>query len=197
VKERVQCLRCNSFIYQKNYETHTKKCLPKKCSKCDKVLKNRGALRTHMKTHTAGAQCPICNKTFSNSRSLEFHIASHSTATCEICGMLIKGGSTSNLKAHMKTHQTNRERTKSCDICGKLFFRDTHVRKHKLTHSAERPFACDKCELTFKLDYSLKRHLEESHGIAQGKPDFKCDVCGKTFSIRNIFKRHEERCLKR
>ena len=60
VKERVQCLRCNSFIYQKNYETHTKKCLPKKCSKCDKVLKNRGALRTHMKTHTAGRLRTIC-----------------------------------------------------------------------------------------------------------------------------------------
>ena len=74
-----------------------------------------------------------------------------------------------------------RERTKSCDICGKLFFRDTHVRKHKLTHSAERPFACDKCELTFKLDYSLKRHLEESHGIAQGKPDFKVNFKDLSF----------------
>lgn len=36
----------------------------------------------------------------------------------------------------------------ACSTCGKRFYRRKQLVAHSLTHTADRPFACDKCELT-------------------------------------------------
>ena len=43
-----------------------------------------------------------------------------------------------------------------CQICGKVV-RD--MRKHKLVHSAEKPFQCDRCSYRCSRSGTLKRHM--------------------------------------
>lgn len=45
-----------------------------------------------------------------------------------------------------------------CNECGKSFTRITHLKRHKLTHSDERPFHCDICEKRFRRADHLREY---------------------------------------
>lgn len=45
-----------------------------------------------------------------------------------------------------------------CDICDKVFTRLEHLRRHRRSHSAEKPFACGECQKRFARRDILQRH---------------------------------------
>ncbi|OBT88451.1 hypothetical protein VE02_03272 [Pseudogymnoascus sp. 03VT05] len=51
-----------------------------------------------------------------------------------------------------------------CDICGKVFTRSEHLRRHKRAHSSEKPFACVECKKRFARQDILRRH-QASHEL--------------------------------
>uniref|UniRef100_A0A336M3Y1 CSON009405 protein n=1 Tax=Culicoides sonorensis TaxID=179676 RepID=A0A336M3Y1_CULSO len=79
-----------------------------------------------------------------------------------------------------------------CKICEKKFTRQTHVKRHMLTHSSIKPYKCQHCEKSFNRSDHLQKHAI----LHSNKYNtYTCDICtNKTFSrpesLKNHMKRH-------
>ncbi|XP_033753459.1 zinc finger protein 653-like isoform X13 [Pecten maximus] len=78
------------------------------------------------------------------------------THLCYDCGKLFR--SYQGYKKHEKLYHRGGVDCKSCEICGKQFPDDSSLKKHRLKHTGDRPFACDKCGKTYKHRSNLKDH---------------------------------------
>ncbi|KAH9512472.1 hypothetical protein Btru_038513 [Bulinus truncatus] len=78
-----------------------------------------------------------------------------------------------------------------CDICGKVLSTSTNLIRHKMYHSAERPYVCDVCNKGFKDACNLKKHTIIHKRI------FPCYLCKKSFLQKSLLalhlRRHETR----
>ena len=78
-----------------------------------------------------------------------------------------------------------------CDVCPKAFAESGTRKRHKLTHTGERPYKCDfpGCTEAFAESGTRTRH-ELTH---TGERPFQCDVegCGKAFTTSGTRTRHE------
>nr|XP_020466455.1 zinc finger protein 574 [Monopterus albus]XP_020466456.1 zinc finger protein 574 [Monopterus albus]XP_020466457.1 zinc finger protein 574 [Monopterus albus] len=78
------------------------------------------------------------------------------------------------------------ERSFVCDICGKSFKKQIHVRNHIRTHTGERPFQCSDCGKTFSSLANLMRH----NLIHSGVRPYRCDFCQRSFSQSSNLRQH-------
>lgn len=74
-----------------------------------------------------------------------------------------------------------------CKICGITLCSKSSLRAHQVTHSTERPFKCDKCELKFKLKSHLTDHRRNIH---EGLKNHRCKTCSKLFYGSSQLKIH-------
>ena len=78
-----------------------------------------------------------------------------------------------------------------CDLCGKILSSSTNLLRHKMYHSAERPFVCEVCNKGFKDISNLKKHTLIHKRI------FPCYLCKKSFlrksQLEVHLRRHESR----
>ncbi|XP_077292096.1 uncharacterized protein LOC143915357 isoform X2 [Arctopsyche grandis] len=74
-----------------------------------------------------------------------------------------------------------------CKICGVTLCSKSSLRAHQVTHSTERPFKCDKCELKFKLKSHLTDHRRNIH---EGLKNHRCKTCNKLFYGSSQLKIH-------
>lgn len=56
------------------------------------------------------------------------------------------------------------KKTHSCPLCGGVFQRPEHVKRHMRSHSSEKPFDCDECGKKFNRADNLRAHLRKIHG---------------------------------
>jgi uncharacterized Zn-finger protein len=76
-----------------------------------------------------------------------------------------------------------------CKVCSKYLSTLGNLTTHQVTHSDERPFACEvkDCNQKFKRRSNLKSHSITHSGV---KP-FCCDVCEKGYSRKAALQNHQ------
>lgn len=74
-----------------------------------------------------------------------------------------------------------------CGQCGKRFGTAATLKLHELTHTNERPHACDLCDKTFSLVNNLNVHKKNVH---YGVRSHRCDECGKRFACKRNLQYH-------
>ena len=64
------------------------------------------------------------------------------------------------IEVHNKNDNTLDNDTFICDVCERPFANIHCLKRHKMTHSGEKPHTCDVCGRTFAQEYNLKAHLK-------------------------------------
>ena len=84
--------------------------------------------------------------------------------------------------------QEERESSKTCGICGKVFARKYGLKCHIASvHEGKKPYKCDICQFSSSEKRDLKRHVTAVH---EGEKPFKCDLCSNYFSTMGNLKKH-------
>lgn len=95
-----------------------------------------------------------------------------------------------SLDQHEKTHLTLPGENKfACDICSVMCPSKSRLKTHKLTHSEERPFACQQCPGKFKAARHLDKHVRDVHATEKALVAF-CEFCDKVYRRKNALKEH-------
>ncbi|CAG9763055.1 unnamed protein product [Ceutorhynchus assimilis] len=199
----IPCPMCNYKTLQiKKLLSHLTSCHSKanSCDKCGKCFRSKANLKKHMLRHdeTKKATCVVCsNAYFGNNALLRHQVTMHKATIasdpmllwCNICKTNFK---TANLlkyhvkKAHIKNLVISVEKKCLCDICGQGFKDSDNLKKHKISHTDNRPFKCFECGKAFKHKYVLTYH-QRTH---TGERPYSCGYCGKTFRQWTPYKVH-------
>ncbi|KAJ2832879.1 hypothetical protein GGI24_001055 [Coemansia furcata] len=70
--------------------------------------------------------------------------------------------------------------------CGKAFTKRCNLTSHQLTHTEERQFSCNFCQLHFHRKHDLNRHTKTHTG---DRP-FVCTRCNRGFARADALRRH-------
>lgn len=127
-------------------------------------------------------RCQRCPAVFNALKEKEEHCKMHKKEfKCSLCN---KSFFTAN---GFEQHRLNESHVHPCDECGKVFTSTIQLKKHKTTHSTERPFACDECAKAFCSSANLRSHKRTVHATEK---KHKCPECGKAFARKDKMKRH-------
>jgi KRAB domain-containing zinc finger protein len=82
------------------------------------------------------------------------------------------------------------EKSYTCEVCNKVCTQSGNLKRHKLTHTGEKPYQCDypKCTYTAATKIAVKNH-KVVH--TRDKP-YKCTQCAKCFFVLKSLKKHEK-----
>ncbi|XP_063371622.1 zinc finger protein 624-like [Cydia amplana] len=153
----------------------------------------------HMKLKNKTFPCKVCGiPLLPHRRYAHLETAhGHPAPTCNICGRKFSAPHLV-LRHQRQTHMG--ERNYKCDICSKMFFNRTHLKKHQITHSDVREYACAVCESLRYL--SLLGPNREEALISnesqfcnvlitrEGEKKYACTLCVKQFDIRKSLNAH-------
>ena len=96
---------------------------------------------------------------------------------CAHCGLICLAQD--NLDKHMKQRHSHigRNGKHKCEWCEYSTDNSSHLRRHLVAHTGERPYSCDVCGKSFTLLSHLTRHCD----IHTDQRPYRCDDCGKAF----------------
>ena len=99
--------------------------------------------------------------------------------SCPICNFEAK--SVRYLSKHLASVHTEK---RTCDICDKTFQSITGLNRHRLLHTGEMPFKCERCPARFNRKANLNRHVKHASCAA-------CPICNKTFASAQDLHQHK------
>lgn len=77
-----------------------------------------------------------------------------------------------------------------CSLCSFTCKRPSHLARHFLMHTGQKPHKCEYCPKSFAQKTDLNRHM----AIHAALFPTHCDSCGRGFPDDDILKKHQERC---
>ncbi|XP_044736949.1 zinc finger protein OZF-like [Chrysoperla carnea] len=172
-----------------------------KCDKCEETFKTKRILEKHMrKMHPKIktpfrdqlVNCEVCGKSLRR-RNLRYHMTTHGERdklNCQYCDKIFVSRET--LTGHVQAYHTGSGPVYKhlCNQCGLKLRSTYHLNKHLLTHTKERPYACDKCEKTYRTVFQLKVHTSRIH---LNERNFVCTFCSQAFFDKKILLHHVRR----
>ncbi|GFS20461.1 zinc finger protein 26 [Elysia marginata] len=191
------CEVCGKSFRSKQSATHCKHSKRKmvalqKCKVCGEDFKNIGSLRVHLRLahslpHAQKFPCLLCDESFTQGKELRDHLALHTQENgepllCKICGKDFKDPT--SLRNHLLRHKN---KSHSCNICGKTCMDTMTWRHHKDSHSKQ--VSCQVCGRILSSACRLKEHMN----IHTGDKPIECDVCHKKLPTRSALKNHKAR----
>lgn len=212
-----KCKLCNvEFDSQVEFSGHCTKMHPQvvlvriddkgefSCTICSKRMTTQEGLDTHMKMHNnrLKKQCTQCGTHLHLEASDELHccVLSESKFKCEDCSLCFYNQIF--LTGHREFVHEIMDKTKivyvdgqpTCNICGRVFKKESEFQNHKTLHTGEHPHSCHLCQKTFRLRSTLKTHLMTHRDYHE----FMCEICGRTFklieSLRLHRRLHNKKC---
>ncbi|XP_063969193.1 zinc finger protein 420-like [Lytechinus pictus] len=207
-EKRFKCKHCGmEFIHRNSFIGHigkTNGMKPLKCIKC----KQNFACVTRKKQHMSGYhgysnkyhEHLECGKKFMSKSNLK---QQHEFPSKEISSEH-NNNQCDSTKENSAIHE--------CEYCGKTFTRKVHHEEHIKTHTNEKRFECDHCDMRFRVRSSLIPHLGNNalacfkckekfacmtmkriHSCTSQYHDgyaHECTKCGKKFELASGLKQH-------
>lgn len=133
---------------------------PYTCKICDKKFCRRTQVRKHMQRHIDTLfDCDECTRKFSKIAHLNQHKELHSSRNLFVCDQC--GGAYLNKMGHKLMHAGEQQYV--CE-CGKKFVHKNNLKEHKKIHTGKRrKFACDLCKKIFFRNSNLIDHKRRHH----------------------------------
>lgn len=152
LKEHITCVHYKIFKYQ--------------CNVCGRLLKSKTGLIAHTRIfHAKNAEvfpCTKCGKVFKQKGNLRSHMYSHSKTRNFKCDMCTKAFKFPDQLSRHKLEHKLADRLK-CIHCAKEFFRPYDLKKHLQVYHSGYIYVCGICSARCGHRHTLIRHYKRKH----------------------------------
>ena len=140
-------------------------------------------------------QCDLCTFTSHQELILTLHSkyahleqAVELDRSCPVCHKVLPR---KRLKAHLRTHNSNKFR---CHFCDKNFELEKLLMNHmKSEHENAELHSCEKCPYQNSKRSLLNLHIKRQHVSPQeNAKNFPCHICGIKFKIKSNLMKHQK-----
>lgn len=135
-------------------------------------------------------QCHNCPQSFPEQEQLNEHLLVHADSGNFICPQCCQEYSTiTEYRNHIDMKHAGIERKYRCEVCTKSFSKNSHLRRHQLSHNGNT-VPCPHCDKKFISKSHCNRHCKRIH-YTVGRP-FTCDICSKSFAMGEDMAKHKK-----
>ena len=171
---RFPCDHCDKKFLRKSLLGHKRFIVEKELKVSCEVCQQNHETKNHREPIE---QCKNCSRKFVTKKNYDLHMLQ---AFCDPA------------KWRARRLERKREAEKSgqfnCTFekCEKQYLSNSHLERHIMTHTNERPFQCDNCGQAFTQKGTLKEHIR----VHTGERPYQCSECPNSYAQGGSFHAH-------